>query len=139
MIKLVWNMGVPTQLGGFPINSLTFKTWLNLKMLINVDTPLIDLNRPPSLLITLVARLMLVFFQFNNLTLAICALFVVPSSAFVLPLIDHVINRQVDLFTLHNPACHLAKRHLNGLVSFFLLQQIKLAAFKKDSNDLIVG
>jgi hypothetical protein len=40
-------MGTPAPYGGFLLTNLEFKTWLHLMMLINMETPLTNINHPP--------------------------------------------------------------------------------------------
>ncbi len=44
--ELMQAMGLPAQEGVFPFDCPAFRTWLHLKMLVDFDTPLIDINRP---------------------------------------------------------------------------------------------
>jgi hypothetical protein len=46
-MEMMAKMGTPVPDGGFPLTNLKFKTWLNLKMLIDMETPLTNSNRPP--------------------------------------------------------------------------------------------
>jgi hypothetical protein len=39
-MEMMQKMGTPVPYGGFPLGNLKFKTWLHLKMLINMETPL---------------------------------------------------------------------------------------------------
>ncbi len=86
-------------------------------MLINVDMRLINLNPPPPPSVDNVGRKIDVSVlpiqqpHPRNLQVVCRSL-----KRIHLPLINHVINRQVDLFALHNPAQHLAKHHVDGLV-----------------------
>jgi hypothetical protein len=46
-MEMMQKMGTPALYGGFLLTNLKFKTWLHLKMLINTETPLTNINRPP--------------------------------------------------------------------------------------------
>ncbi len=46
-MEMLAKMGTPVPYGGFLLTNLKFKTWLYLKMLINMETPLTNSNRPP--------------------------------------------------------------------------------------------
>jgi hypothetical protein len=46
-MEMMQKMGTPVLYGGLPLTNLKFKMWLYLKMLINMETPLTNLNRPP--------------------------------------------------------------------------------------------
>jgi hypothetical protein len=39
-MEMMAKMGTPDPFGGFPLTNLKFKTWLYLKMLIDMETPL---------------------------------------------------------------------------------------------------
>ncbi len=47
-MEMMQKMGTPVPYGGFPSTNLKFKTWLHLKMLINMETPLTNSSCPPS-------------------------------------------------------------------------------------------
>jgi hypothetical protein len=46
-MEMMQKMGTPVPYGGFPLTNLTFKTWLHLKMLIDMETPLTNSICPP--------------------------------------------------------------------------------------------
>jgi hypothetical protein len=46
-MKMMQKIGTPVLYGGFLLTNLKFKTWLHLKMLIDMETPLTNSNRPP--------------------------------------------------------------------------------------------
>jgi hypothetical protein len=46
-MEMMSKMGTPVPYGGFPLTNLQFKTWLYLKMLIDMETPLTNSNCPP--------------------------------------------------------------------------------------------
>jgi hypothetical protein len=46
-MEMMAKMGTPVPYGGFPLTNLKFKTWLYLKMLIDTETPLTNINCHP--------------------------------------------------------------------------------------------
>jgi hypothetical protein len=46
-MEMMQKMGTPVPYGGFPLRNLKFKTWLQLKMLIDTETLLTHSSRPP--------------------------------------------------------------------------------------------
>ncbi len=46
-MEMMAKMGTPVAYGGFLLTNLKFKTWLYLKMLINMKTPLTNSSHPP--------------------------------------------------------------------------------------------
>jgi hypothetical protein len=46
-MEMMQKMGTPVPYGGFLLMNLKFKTWLHLKMLIDMETPLTNSNCPP--------------------------------------------------------------------------------------------
>ncbi len=46
-MKMMSKMGTPVPYGGSPLKNLKFKTWLYLKMLIDMENPLTNSNHPP--------------------------------------------------------------------------------------------
>ena len=117
--KLVRKMGLPAFEGGFPIGSPVFKTWLHLKMLIDVDTPLVDLDRPthPSDLRVVCRSVERILY----------------------PRIDRLIDtHDVNKYASHNEARKLTQNHVDGLVSYLLFQHTKLAALREDCDDMIL-
>jgi hypothetical protein len=46
-MEMMQKMGTPAPYGGFLLTYPKFKTWLHLKMLINMETPLTNINHPP--------------------------------------------------------------------------------------------
>ncbi len=75
-MEMMQKMGTPVPYGGFPLTNLKFKTWLHLKMLINMETPLTNSNCPPPLT-ALVRKSTCLLFQYNNLIQKICASFAI--------------------------------------------------------------
>jgi hypothetical protein len=75
-MEMMQKMGTPVPYGDFLLTNLKFKTWLHLKMLINMETPLTNSNRPP-LLTAMVRKSTCLLFQYDNLIQMICTLFAV--------------------------------------------------------------
>ncbi len=75
-MEMMQKMGTPVLYGGIPLTNLKFKTWLHLKMLINMETPLTNSNYPP-LLTAMVRKLTCLLLQYDNLIQKICASFAV--------------------------------------------------------------
>jgi hypothetical protein len=46
-MEMMQKIGTPAPYGGFPLTNPKFKTWLHLKMLINTETPLTNINCSP--------------------------------------------------------------------------------------------
>jgi hypothetical protein len=46
-MEMMQKMGTPAPYGGFPLTNPKFKMWLHLKMLINMETSLTNINCPP--------------------------------------------------------------------------------------------
>jgi hypothetical protein len=46
-MEIMQKMGAPVPCDGFPLTNLKFKTWLHLKMLINVERLLINSSCTP--------------------------------------------------------------------------------------------
>ncbi len=65
-MEMMQKMGTPVPCGSFPLTNLKFKTWLHLKMLINMEMPLTNSSCPP-LLAAMVRKLTCLHFQYNNL------------------------------------------------------------------------
>jgi hypothetical protein len=76
-MEMMQKMGTPVPYGGFPLTNLKFKTWLHLKMLIDMETPLTNSNRPPPLSTAMVRKLTCLLFQHNKLIQMICASFAI--------------------------------------------------------------
>jgi hypothetical protein len=47
-MKMMQKMGTPVPYCGFPLTNLKFKTWLHLKMLIDMEMPPTNSSQPPS-------------------------------------------------------------------------------------------
>ncbi len=75
-MEMMQKMGTPAPYGGFLLTNPKFKMWLHLKMLINTETPLTNINHPP-LLTAMVGKLTCLLFQYNDLIPMICALFAI--------------------------------------------------------------
>ena len=46
-MEMMQKIGTPAPYGGFPLTNSKFKTWLHLKILINTETPLTNINCVP--------------------------------------------------------------------------------------------
>ncbi len=46
-MEMMHKMGTPAPYGGFLLTNPKFKMWLHLQMLINMETPLTNINCPP--------------------------------------------------------------------------------------------
>ncbi len=75
-MEMMAKMGTAVPYGGFPLTNLKFMTWLYIKMLIGMDTPL-PIQIVPPLLTAMVRKLACLLFQYNNLIQMICTSFAV--------------------------------------------------------------
>jgi hypothetical protein len=75
-VEMMEKMETPVPYGGFPLTNLTFETWLHLKMLIDMETPLTNSSSPP-LLTAMVRKSTCLLFQYNNLIQKNCASFAI--------------------------------------------------------------
>ncbi len=130
-------MGKPAPYGGFLLTNPKFKTWLHLKILINTETPLTNINRPPPVNCN-GREIDMSAFPIqqphpNDLHL-VCRLI----EHSLLPHIDCVINHHEHIVT-HNIAPLLCKGHLDDISSLLLFHHIKLATLKEDNTKLILG
>ncbi len=46
-MEMMQKMETPVPYGGFPLTNLKLKTWLHLKMLIDMEMPLTNSSHPP--------------------------------------------------------------------------------------------
>ncbi len=109
-MEMIQKMGTPVQYGCFPLTNLEFKTWLHLKMLINAETPLINLSRLPPLT-AMVRKSTCLCFQYNTLIQNVCAVCHLIEHC-LLPHIDPVINDHEYMLVMLNIAHQLCKGHL---------------------------
>ena len=137
--ELMRKMGLPAFEGGFDIDSPMFKTWLHLKILIDIDTPLIDPDRPGPPVDNYgdaIDILKLPIRRPHPLDLRVVCRSV---ERVLIPCIDRVIDKHADnKYAFHNEARKLTQDHVDGLVSYLLLQHTKLAALKEDCDDIIL-
>ncbi len=131
-------MGTHVPHGGFPLTNLKFKTWLHLKMLITMTTPLTNSSHPP-------------FVDCNGQEIDMSAYSIqLPHPEdlrlvchliehSLLPLIDHVIDHHEYMFVTHNIAHLFCKGHLDDISALLLIHDLKLATLKEDNRDLILG
>ena len=137
--KLVRKMGLPAFEGGFPVSSPIFKTWLHLKMLIDVDTPLVDLDRPTPPIDNWggaieIDKLPIRCPHPSDLRVVCRSL-----ERILYPRIDRLIDtHDVNKYASHNEARKLTQNHVDGLVSYLLFQHTKLAALREDCDDMIL-
>ncbi len=75
-MEMMQKMETPFPYGGIPMTNLKFMTWLHLKMLINMETPLTNSTFPP-LPTAMVSKLTCLLFQYDDLIQKICVLFAV--------------------------------------------------------------
>ena len=117
--ELMRKMGLPNFEGGFEIDSPMFKTWLHLKMLIDVDTPLIDPDRPGPPVDNYgdaIDILKLPIRRPHPLDLRVVCRSV---ERVLIPGIDHVIDmHDVEKYASHNKARNLTNHHV-GCLTFF--------------------
>jgi hypothetical protein len=134
----IQKMGTPAPYGGFLLTNPKFKMWLHLKMLINTETPLTNINCPPPVNCNGQEIDMSAFPiqqpHPNDLRL-ICRLI----ECSLLPHINHVIDHHKYKFVTHNIAHLLCKGHLNDISALLLFHHIKLATLKDDNTKLILG
>ncbi len=105
-------MGLPVPYGGFPLTNLKFKTWLHLKMLINMETPLTNSNHPPPVDCNGQEIEMTAFPIQQPHPEDLCLLCHLIEHS-LLPHIDPVIDHHKDMFVTHNIAHLLCKGHLD--------------------------
>jgi hypothetical protein len=112
VMEMMAKMGTPVPYGGFPLTNLKFKTWLYLKILINMETPLTNSNRPPPVDCNGQEINMSAFPiqqpHPDDLRL-VCHLI----EHSLLPHIDRVIDHHEHMFVTHNIAHLLYKGHLD--------------------------
>ncbi len=137
-MEMMAKMGTPVSYGGFPLTNLKFKTWLYLKMLIDMETPLTNSNCPPYVNCNSQEIDMSAFPiqrpHPDDLRL-VCHLI----EHSLLPHINRVIDHHEHMFVMHNIAHLLSKGHLDDLSALLLFHHIKLTTLKEDNTDLILG
>jgi hypothetical protein len=137
-MEMMQKMGTPAPYDGFSLTNPKFKTWLHLKMLINTETPLTNINRPPPDdcngweidMSAFPAR----WPHPNDLHL-VCHLI----ECSLLPHINRVIDHHEHKFVMHNTAHLLCKGHLDDISALLLFHHIKLATLKEDNTKSILG
>ncbi len=137
-MEMMQKMGTPVPYGGFLLTNLKFKTWLHLKMLINMETPLTNSNCPPPVDCN-GREIDMSAFPIrqphpDDLRL-VCHLI----EQSLLPNIDRVIDHHEHMFVMHNVAHLLCEGHLDDILALLLFHHIKLATLKEDNTDLILG
>jgi hypothetical protein len=137
-MEMMQKMGTPAFYGGFLLTNQKFKMLFHLKMLINKETPLTNINCPPPVNYNGWEIDMSAFPiqqpHPNDLHL-VCHLI----EHSLLPHIDCVIDHHKHKFVMHNSAHLLCKGHLDDMFALLLFHHIKLATLKEDNAKLILG
>ncbi len=131
-------MGTPAPYGGFPLTNPKFKTWLHLKMLINMETPLTNINHPPPVNCNgrdIDKSAFPIRQPHPNDLRLVCRLI----ERSLLPHINRVIDHHKHKFVMHNIAHLLCKGQLDDRSALLLFHHIKLATLKEDNTKLILG
>jgi hypothetical protein len=137
-MEMMQKMETPVPYDGFPLTSLKFKTWLHLKMLVDIETPLTNSNCPSPVNCS-GQEINISAFPIQqphpeDLHL-VCRLI----EHSLLPHIDRVIDHHEHMFVTHNISHLLCKGHLDDISALLLFHHLKLATLKKDNTDLISG
>ncbi len=137
-MEMMQKMGTPAPYGSFPLSNQKFKTWLHLKMLINTETPLTNINCPPPVDCNGQEINMSAFpiRQPHPNDLRLVSRLIECS---LLPHIDRVIDHHKHKFVTHNSAYLLCKGHLDDKSALLLFHHINLATLKEDNPKLILG
>jgi hypothetical protein len=137
-MEMMAKIGTPVPYGGFPLTNLKFKTWLYLKMSINMETPLTNSNRPPLVECNghEIDMSAIPIWQPHpdDLHLVCCLI-----EQSLLPHTDRVIDHHKHMFVMHNIAHLLCKGHLDDILALVLFHHIKLTILKEDKTDLMLG
>ncbi len=131
-------MGTPVPYGGFPLTNLKIKTWLHLKMLIDMETPLTNSNHPPPVNCN-GQEIDMSAFPIQQLHPEDLCLVCHLIERSLLPHIDRVINHHEHMFVMHNIAHLLCKDHLDDISALLLFHHLKHATLKEDNTNLILG
>ncbi len=124
-------MGTPFPYGGFPLTNLKFKTWLHVKMFIDMETSLTNSNCPPPVDYNGQEIDMSAFpIQQPHLEELCLVCRLIEHSP--LPHIDCVIDHHEHMFVTH-------KGHLDDISALLLFHHLKLATLKEDNTELILG
>jgi hypothetical protein len=108
-MEMIQKMGTPVPYGGFPLTNLKFKTWLHLKMLIDMETPLTNSSNGHKMNISAFPiRLP----HPDNLHL-VCHLI----EHSLLPHIDCVINHHEHMFYKAQYSHQFCKGHLDDMLA----------------------
>ncbi len=131
-------MGTPVPYGGLPLTNLKFKTWLHLKMLINMGMPMTNSSCPPPV-------------DCNGQEIDMSAFPIRQPHPedlhLVCRLIEHsllshtdcVIDHHKHMFVTHNIAHLFSKGHRDDILALLLFHHLKLATLKEDNTDLMLG
>ncbi len=137
-MEMMYKMGTPVTYGGFALTNLKFKTWLHLKMLIDMEIPLTNSTHSPPV-------------DCNGQEINMSAFPIWQPHPddlhFVCHLIEHsllsyidcVIDHHEHMFVMHNIAPLLCKGHLDDISALLVFYHLKLATLKEDNTDLILG
>ncbi len=134
-MEMMSMIGTPVPYGDFLPTNLQFKMWLYLKMLINMETPLTNLNCPPPVDCNGQEIKMSAFpiWQPNpdDLGLGLVCCLIEHS---LLPYIDCVIDQHENRFVMHNIAHLLCKGPLDDILALLLSHHLKLATLKEQQR-----
>jgi hypothetical protein len=137
-MEMMQKMRTPVHYGGFLLTNLKFKTWLHLKMLIDMETPLTNSNHPPPVDCNGqdidMSALPIRWPHPEDLLLVCCLI-----ERSLLPHIEHVIDHHKHMFVTHNIAHLFCKGHLDDILALLLFHHLKLATLKEDITVLILG
>jgi hypothetical protein len=137
-MEMMQKMGTPAPYGGFLLSNQKLKTWLHLKMLINMVTLLTNINCPPPVNCNGQEIDMSAFpIQGSHPSDSHLVCRLIERS--LLPHIDCVIDHHERKFVMHNIAHLLCKVHLFDISALLLFHHIKLATLKEDNTKLILG
>ncbi len=131
-------MGTPVTYGCSPLTNLKFKTWLHLKMLIDLETSLINLSHSPPVNCN-GQEIDMSAFPIQQLHPEDLHLVCHLIECSLLPHIDRVIDHHKHMFVAHNIAHLFCKGRLDGLLALLLFHHLKLATLNEDNTDLILG
>jgi hypothetical protein len=124
-MEMMQKMGTPVPYGGFTLMNLKFKTWLHLKMLIDMEMPLTNSSHPPPVDCNgqEIDMSALPIQQPHPEDLRVVCHLVERS---LLPHIDHVINHHEHMFVMHNSEHLFCKGHLDDISAYLLFYHLSL-------------
>ncbi len=116
-----------------------FKTWLHIKMWIDVEIPLIDPLRNLGYVTWMTSLLI----RLSSQSIAHARKIYPPHARYIkhLFMLDlvHVICHNNNNFNSHNIACLFCANHLESICANMLNSQVQLATLKEDIDYLIIG